>query len=58
MARNLAYCEIYIMVALMAFRVLPRARLYETTIEDIKYDHDLIVPHTKNGAVSVRIVLV
>ncbi|KAH7009648.1 cytochrome P450 monooxygenase-like protein [Ilyonectria destructans] len=55
---NLAYCEIYIMVALMAFRVLPRARLYETTIEDIKYDHDLIVPHTKNGAVSVRIVLV
>lgn len=58
MARSLAYCEIYIMVVLMAFRVLPRARLYETTIEDIKYDHDLIVPQTKKGAVSVRIVLV
>ncbi|KAH6972855.1 cytochrome P450 [Ilyonectria sp. MPI-CAGE-AT-0026] len=58
LGENLAWCEIYIMVALMTFRVLPRARLYETTIEDIKYDHDLIVPHAKKGTVSVRIVLV
>ncbi|KAK2768530.1 hypothetical protein FQN54_000386 [Arachnomyces sp. PD_36] len=34
---NLAYCEVYLMPALMALRVIPRARLYETTVEDITY---------------------
>lgn len=43
------------MAALMAFRVIPRARLYETTVEDISYDHDLIVVQTKKGTISVRI---
>ncbi|KAM5349723.1 hypothetical protein ACJ41O_006228 [Fusarium nematophilum] len=54
---NLAYCEVYIMAALMAFRVVPRARLYETTVEDISYDHDLIVVQTKKGSISVRIAI-
>ncbi|KAL6921196.1 hypothetical protein ACHAPO_006104 [Fusarium lateritium] len=54
---NLAYCEVYIMAALMAFRVVPRARLYETTIEDLTYDHDLIVLQTKKGSISVRIAI-
>ena len=52
---SLAYCEVYLMAALMAFRVLPRASLHETTVEDISYDHDLIVAQTKNGSISVRI---
>ena len=43
------------MAAMMAFRVLPRARLYETTVEDISYDHDLIVVQTKKGSISVRV---
>ncbi|EXM13966.1 Cytochrome P450, E-class, group I [Fusarium oxysporum f. sp. vasinfectum] len=54
---NLAYCEVYIMAALLAFRVIPRARLHETTIEDITYDHDLIVVQTKKGSISVRIAI-
>jgi hypothetical protein len=45
------------MAALMAFRVIPRARLYETTIEDLTYDHDLIVLQTKKGSISVRIAI-
>lgn len=45
------------MAALLAFRVIPRARLYETTIEDLTYDHDLIVLQTKKGAISVRITI-
>ncbi|KAI1476956.1 cytochrome P450 [Daldinia eschscholtzii] len=52
---HLAYCELFLMTAALAFRVLPRARLYETTIEDIKYDHDLIVLQTVRGSVAVRI---
>ncbi|KAF5554664.1 trichodiene oxygenase [Fusarium mexicanum] len=54
---NLAYCEVYIMAALLALRVIPRARLYETIIDDITYDHDLIVVQTKKGSISVRIAI-
>lgn len=45
------------MVALMAFHVIPRARLYDTTVEDISYDHDLIVVQTKKGSISVKIAI-
>jgi hypothetical protein len=44
MVYSLAYCEVYIMAALMA-------------VEDISYDHDLIVLQTKNGSISVRIAI-
>ncbi|KAF2133898.1 cytochrome P450 monooxygenase-like protein [Dothidotthia symphoricarpi CBS 119687] len=54
---NLAYCELYLMAALVAFRVIPRARLVDTTVEDISYDHDLIVLQTKKGSISVRIAI-
>lgn len=54
---SLAYCEVYIMAALLAFRLIPRARLYETTVDDITYDHDLIVVQTKKGSISVRIAI-
>lgn len=52
---SLAYCEVYIMAALVALRIIPRARLFETTVEDISYDHDLIVVQTKKGSISVKI---
>lgn len=52
---SLAYCEVYIMAALVALRIIPRARLFETTVEDISYDHDLIVLQTKKGSISVKI---
>lgn len=52
---RLAWAEIYHMAAQVAFRIIPRARLYETTIEDISYDHDCIVVQTKKGSISVRI---
>lgn len=45
------------MAALMAFNILPRSRLVDTTIEDISYDHDLIVLQTKKGSISVRIAI-
>lgn len=43
------------MAALMALRVIPRSKLYNTTVEDISYDHDLIVVQTKKGSISVKI---
>lgn len=45
------------MAALLAFRVIPRAQLHETTVEDITYDHDLIVVQTKKGSISVHIAI-
>ncbi|KAI0181144.1 cytochrome P450 [Hypoxylon sp. FL1284] len=52
---HLAYCELFLMTAAMAIRVLPRAKLYKTTIEDIRYDHDLVVPQTIHGSIAARI---
>jgi hypothetical protein len=45
------------MAALMATKVLPRAKLVDTTREDISYDHDLIVLQTTKGAISVKIAI-
>jgi tetrahydromethanopterin S-methyltransferase subunit F len=39
----------------MVMGVLPRARLVDTTVEDISYDHDLIVLQTKKGSISVKV---
>lgn len=43
------------MAALVALQIIPRARLVNTTIDDISYDHDLIVVQTKKGSISVKI---
>jgi hypothetical protein len=45
------------MSTLMDFRIIPRARLYEITVEDMSYDHELIVVQTEKGSISVRIEL-
>lgn len=54
---SLAYCELYVMCAYMVFDVVPRARLVDTTIADITYDHDLIVGQTKTGSIATRIAI-
>jgi len=43
------------MTALITMRVIPRATLYETTIEDLTYNHDLIFLQTKKGSISVNV---
>lgn len=45
------------MAALMALNVVPRSKLVDTTVEDISYDHDLIVLQTKKGSISVKIAI-
>jgi cytochrome P450 len=54
---NLAFCELYVMAAEMATKVLPRAKLVDTTREDIDYHHDLIVLQTAKGCISVKIAI-
>ncbi|KAI1342455.1 cytochrome P450 [Xylariaceae sp. FL0016] len=55
--RHLAYCELFIMAALIAYKVIPRAKLNGTTIDDLTYDHDLIVVQTTKGSISTRIAI-
>lgn len=52
---SLAYCELYLVTAIMALKVLPHLELYETTLEDIKYDFDAITTQPKKGSRGVRV---
>jgi hypothetical protein len=54
---SLAYCELFLLTAALALRVLPQARLY-STLEDVEYHHDLIVPNAKNGSVKAEIEII
>lgn len=45
-------------MAALTLRVFPRMQLYETTEEDIRYDHDLFVPMVKRGSKGVRAIIV
>ena len=54
---SLALCEIYLTVAAISFRVLHRMQLYESSVRDIKYDHDLMVPQPQRGSKGIRILI-
>lgn len=54
---SLAYCELYFAVAALALRVIPRLELFETTIDDVKYHHDLFVPMAHPDSKGVRVVI-
>lgn len=45
----------YLISAMLAVQVLPRAKLVDTTIDDITYDHDLVVVQTKKGSIRVNV---
>ncbi|KAH8887942.1 trichodiene oxygenase [Thozetella sp. PMI_491] len=55
---NLANCELYMGLAALVLRVFPHMRLHETSVQDVKYDHDLFIPMPKAGARGVRVLMV
>ncbi|EQB51707.1 cytochrome P450 [Colletotrichum gloeosporioides Cg-14] len=55
---NLAYCELYILLALLIVRVFPRMKLHETTEADVAYDHDFFNPFPVWNSKGVRAVIV
>lgn len=54
---SLALCELHIALAALALRVLPRMRLFETTREDVLYDHDMFIPMPKPSSNGVRVTI-
>ncbi|KAH9905881.1 putative cytochrome P450 [Xylariomycetidae sp. FL2044] len=57
LATNLAYCNLYLLRTALTLRILPRLGLYETTVDDVRYDHDEFVPVPKKGTKGVRVIL-
>lgn len=45
------------MVAALTLRVFPRMELYETTADDVRYDHDLMIPMPRKGSKGIRAVI-
>jgi hypothetical protein len=54
---SLAICEMNLLVAALTLRVLPKMRLYETTADDVRYDHDLMIPMPRKGSKGIRAVV-
>ncbi|KAI1864594.1 uncharacterized protein JN550_008881 [Neoarthrinium moseri] len=57
LGKNLALCELYLVLTALVLRVMPRMKLYETTEKDVTYDHDMFVPVTVSGSKGVRVLI-
>ncbi|KAI1141441.1 cytochrome P450 [Hypoxylon sp. FL0543] len=54
---NLAFCELYVALSALTLRVFPQTQLFETTEDDVIYDHDMFIPMPKAGSQGVRVVI-
>ncbi|KAF1814797.1 cytochrome P450 [Eremomyces bilateralis CBS 781.70] len=54
---NLAYCELYLGLTALVLRVLPHLEIFETTVDDVKYHHDLFVPMAHPDSKGVRVTI-
>ncbi|KAI0151458.1 cytochrome P450 [Pestalotiopsis sp. NC0098] len=54
---NLAFCELHLLVAALTLRVWPKMRLFETTVRDVQYDHDMFIPLSYDGSKGVRVTM-
>ena len=55
---SLALCELHLVTAALALRVIPRMKLHDTSVEDFAYDHETMTPQAKKGARGVRAIIV
>lgn len=47
----------YVGLATLTLRLFPRTKLYETDVDDVKYDHDLFAPAPKSTSKGVRVII-
>ena len=52
-----AYCNMYAALAALTLRVSPWTELYETDLDNVRYDHALVAPAPKSGSKGVRVVM-
>lgn len=56
-SNSLALCELYLSLTALALRVIPRMTLFETTLKDVAYDHDMFIPRPVAGSKGVRVTI-
>ncbi|KAI0387424.1 cytochrome P450 [Hypomontagnella monticulosa] len=54
---TLALCELHLVMAVLVLRVFPKMRLYETTIDDVEYDHDLNIAQPSLKSKGVKVIM-
>lgn len=54
---SLAYCEIYVGLAALVLRVLPKMKLFETTVKDVQWDYDMIIPMPSRDSKGMRVTI-
>ncbi|CAH0019606.1 unnamed protein product [Clonostachys rhizophaga] len=52
---NLAFCELYLIVAAMVLRSISCMEIYDSKWDDIAYDYDMLTPQPKKGARALRV---
>ncbi|KAI1085096.1 cytochrome P450 [Whalleya microplaca] len=57
LSMNLAICELNVALAALTLRVFPHMHLFDTTEEDVLYDHDMLVPMTRPSSKGVRVTV-
>jgi len=57
LGKNLALCELNLVLAALTLRVFPHMKLYKTTERDILYDHDMFIPVVASGSQGVRVTI-
>jgi hypothetical protein len=54
---SLAYAELYLTLPAVICRLVRRLELFETTVEDVRYDHECFVPVPREGSRGVRVLV-
>lgn len=57
MPTSLALCEIYVALAALTLRVLPKMKLFETTVKDVEWGYDIIVPMPSPASKGMRVTI-
>ncbi|KAK6217866.1 Guanosine-diphosphatase [Pestalotiopsis sp. IQ-011] len=54
---NLALCELHLSLTALVLRVIPQMELFETSIRDVAYDHDMFIPRPVAESKGVRVTI-
>jgi hypothetical protein len=54
---SLAYAEMYLCIAAVVLRLGDRLELFDTTVEDVKLDHDVFAMRPKPDTKGIRVLV-
>lgn len=54
---SLALCELHLSLTALVLRVIPQMELFETSVRDVAYDHDMFIPRPVAESKGVRVTI-